>query len=429
MKVILLTVGDELLIGQVLNTNAAWLGEQLGLIGAEVIRSTALPDDVDALVAALDAATADADLVVVTGGLGPTHDDVTREALARHAGVELVLNEDVLAAIRERFGRRGRTMPEANAVQALIPDGFEVMTNPVGTAPGMWKSRLEGGRRVMLAVMPGVPHEMRHLTLNELIPRLRQEAGLRVIRHRTLLTAGIGESHLQERIGDLSAFLTDRSRLAYLPGPEGVRLRITVVGDDEAGVTENLTRFERHLMSRIGSFVYGRDGETIESVAGRLLASEGLRLAVAESCTGGSLLDRITNVPGASGYLIGGVVAYCNEVKKNVLGVSAEALEQEGAVSETVARQMAEGVRRVMATDIGLSTTGIAGPGGGTPEKPVGLVWIGYADADGSEAVVMQFGSDRELNKQLAATAALNLVRKRLLARSRETSAPLPAHG
>jgi nicotinamide-nucleotide amidase len=320
-------------------------------------------------------------------------------------------------------------MPDANAVQALVPGGFEVMTNPVGTAPGMWRSWLHGDRRVMLAVMPGVPHEMRYLTVNELIPRLRREAGLRVIRHRTLSTAGIGESHLQERIGDLSGYLTDRSRLAYLPGPEGVRLRISIVGESEEEVDARLHAFENHLVARIGSFVYGRDGETIESVTGRLLAAEGLRLGVAESCTGGSLLDRITNVPGASAYLIGGVVAYCNEVKKGVLGVSAEALEQEGAVSETVARQMAEGVRRVMATDIGLSTTGIAGPSGGTPEKPVGLVWIGYADAEASEAVAMQFGSDRELNKQLAATAALNLVRKRVSARQIKTNTPLPAGG
>ena len=426
MKVILLTVGDELLIGQVLNTNAAWLGEQLSLSGAEVVRSTALPDDVDAVTRALAAATAEADLVVVTGGLGPTHDDVTREAVAAHAGVPLVLDATVLEAIRDRFSRRGRSMPERNSVQALVPSGFEVLMNPVGTAPGLWKTwRPEerpgerpgehpGNRRVMLAVIPGVPHEMQYLTTHEILPRLSREAGLEVIRHQTLLTAGIGESHLQERIGDLSEFLDSRTRLAYLPGPEGVRLRMTVVGDEEAHVVERMDALQSHLWHRIGSYVYGTNGDTIERVVGIEFARLGLRLGVAESCTGGNLLDRITNVPGASAYLIGGVVAYCNEVKKELLGVGAEALESDGAVSEVVARQMAEGVRRLLQTDVGISTTGIAGPAGGTLDKPVGLVWIGYADAEGSTAVSMQFGANRELNKALASTAALNLIRKRL---------------
>ena len=414
MKTILLTVGDELLIGQVLNTNAAWIGEQLSLIGAEVTRSTTLPDDVDVVTAALGAALRDADLVVVTGGLGPTHDDVTREAVAAHEGVPLVLDDNVLEAIRQRFDRKGRTMPERNKVQALVPEGFEVIPNPVGTAPGLWKSWTQEGRHVMLAVMPGVPHEMQYLTTHEVIPRLRRERGLRVIRHRTLLTAGIGESHLQERIGDVSDGLTSQTRLAYLPGHEGVRLRMTLLGEDESEVERRLELLHRRLIERIGQFVYGTDLDTIESVVGRLLSEKGVRLAVAESCTGGNLLDRITNISGASTYLIGGVVAYCNDVKRSLLGVSEEAIDREGAVSATVARQMAEGVRRLLRTDMGVSTTGIAGPTGGTPDKPVGLVWIGVADERGSEAVAMQFGEDRTVNKQLATTAVLNLIRKRV---------------
>lgn len=417
MRVILLTVGDELLIGQVVNTNAAWLGEQLSLSGAEVVSSTTLPDNVDIVTAALAHAAAEADLVVVTGGLGPTHDDVTREAVARYAGVSLVLDEAVLGSIRERFHRRGRSMPERNSVQALVPLGFEVMENPVGTAPGLWRTATENDRRIMLAVLPGVPHEMRYLTQHQVVPRLKREVGLRVIRHRTLLTAGIGESHLQEQIGDLSPYLNTYSRLAYLPGPEGVRLRMTFIGDENEDVERRLDALQAHLSSRIGTYVYGTDGDTIESIVGRLLSSSHTRMSVAESCTGGNLLDRLTNVPGASAYLIGGVVAYGNEVKTEVLGVSADALEREGAVSEVVARQMAEGVRRLLRTDVGVSTTGIAGPSGGTVDKPVGLVWIGYADASESEAVSLQFGADRELNKQLATTAALNHVRRRLTTR------------
>lgn len=416
MKTILITVGDELLIGQVVNTNAAWLGEQMNLAGAEVVAGVTLPDDVDSLTEALGRATEQADLVVVTGGLGPTHDDVTRDALARYVGVPLQLDENVLQAIRSRFESRGSTMPERNSVQALVPAGFEVLANPVGTAPGLWYESIRGSRTVILAVLPGVPHEMRYLANHELVPRLRRVAGLRTIRHRTLLTAGIGESLLQERIGDLSGFLSGDTRLAYLPNPGGVRLRITAVGHAEAETVERLEAFERHLRMRIGRFVYGTDSDTIEQVVGRLLADRGHRIAVAESCTGGNLLHRLTNVPGASTYLVGGVVAYDNAVKRSLLGVDPVALEEEGAVSEAVACQMAQGIRRVLGADIGISTTGIAGPAGGTPEKPVGTVWIGYADHARVEAVRLQFGDDRELNKERASTAAMDFIRRYELA-------------
>ena len=414
MKAALLTVGDELLIGQVVNTNASWLGEQLSLAGVEVIRSVTLPDDEAALGAALCQATEEVDLVIVTGGLGPTHDDVTREAVAAHAGVELQLDQTVLDSIRYRFARRGREMPERNTLQALVPQGFEVLPNPVGTAPGLWRSRFESGRRSILAVLPGVPHEMRYLTQHEILPRIVGEAGPRVIRHRTLLTAGIGESHLQELIGDVSGFLTSETRLAYLPGPGGVRLRLSVIGDDVDSVERALSRFEAHLRERIDRFIYGTNGDSMEAVVGRMLMERHMRLAVAESCTGGTLLHRVTNVAGASNYLVGGVVAYGNQVKTEILGVSAELLAREGAVSEAVARQMAIGVRRLLRADIGVSATGIAGPSGGTSEKPVGTVWMACADECGEDAMLMQFSYDRELNKELASTAALDMVRKRL---------------
>lgn len=417
MKAVLLTVGDELLIGQVVNTNASWLGEQLSLVGVEVIRSVTLADDATVVHNALRHAAQDVDLVIVTGGLGPTHDDVTREAIAAHAGVELVLDPTVLAAMQERFNRRGRTMPERNRVQALVPQGFEVLPNPQGTAPGLWRSVVEDGRRSILAVVPGVPHEMRYLTEHEILPRLMHEVGRRVIQHRTLLTVGIGESHLQELIGDISNFLTSETRMAYLPGHGGVRLRLTVIGTEAKDVEATLRRFEEHVRGRVGEYIFGSDGDTIEAVVGRMLAERKMRLGIAESCTGGNLLHRVTNIPGASGYLTGGIVAYCNQVKTDILGVSPATLESDGAVSEAVARQMAVGVRRVLGTDVGLSVTGIAGPTGGTPDKPVGLVWFGYADASGDEATGMQFSNERELNKELASTAALDLVRRRLMNR------------
>ena len=232
MKAALLTVGDELLIGQVVNTNAAWLGEQLSLAGVEVFTSIVLPDDRHRIREALHRASTEASLVVLTGGLGPTHDDVTREAVASFAGVRLEVDEAVLESIEARFSSRGRTMPDRNAVQAQVPEGFDVLRNPVGTAPGLWGKLEVGDRTVLLAVLPGVPHEMRYLTEHEVLPRLREAAGLRVIRHRTLLTAGIGESHLQELLGDIPEHLPPDLRLAFLPGSRGVRLRITGAGDD-----------------------------------------------------------------------------------------------------------------------------------------------------------------------------------------------------
>ncbi len=411
MKATLLTIGDELLIGQVVNTNAAWLGEQLSLLGVDLARVVTLGDEAAAIDAELDRACAASDLVLLTGGLGPTHDDLTVEAVAACFEAPLRLDPTVLDRLVERYRQRGRAMPEAVRKLALVPEGFEVLDNPVGAAPGLWHA----GGGCIVVVLPGVPAEMQALFAAEVAPRLRRQNGLRVIAHRTLLTAGVGESNLQERIGDLSEHLEPGLRLAYLPGAGAVRLRLTATGQESAAVEARLDRLEAHLRRRIGAYVYGRDSDSLEAVLGRLLAERGLRVAVAESCTGGLVLHRLTNVPGSSAYVVGGVVAYSNEVKQQRLGVAARALEQEGAVSEAVARQMARGVRRSLGADLGLATTGIAGPTGGTPEKPVGTVWIACADAGGEAARLLHFGQDREQNKERSATAVLELARRRLL--------------
>lgn len=415
MNATLLTIGDELLIGQVVNTNAAWLGEQLGLLGVAVARVVTLGDDDDAIREALEQAYAASDLVLLTGGLGPTHDDVTREVVASYFKTPLRLDPSVLERLRERFSRRQRAMPESSQRMALVPEGFEALPNSVGAAPGLWRVDTTHGEERIVVVLPGVPREMKALFQEEVAPRLRQQKKLRVIVHRTLLTVGIGESNLQEQIGDLSAYLGPSLRLAYLPGAEGCRLRLTATGDDRAAVEAGLDRLEAHLCARIGSCLYGRDYDSLEAVLGRLLAERGLTIAVAESCTGGLALHRLTNISGASAYVVGGVVAYSNEVKRSELGVEAQALEQHGAVSDVVARQMARGVRTRLKADVGLSTTGVAGPSGGTPEKPVGTVWIGYADAEEDGAHLKHFGTDREMNKALAATAVLDLARRQLL--------------
>lgn len=413
MKATLLTIGDELLIGQVVNTNAAWLGEQLNGLGVVLTHAVTVGDDGDAIQEELARACASSDLVLLTGGLGPTHDDITREAVAGYFDVPMHLDAEVRAHIRARWIRRGRVMPQINERQALVPEGFVVLPNPVGTAPGLWRGGVEGG--VVVVILPGVPHEMRHLFQEEVLPRLRGREKLRVIEHRTLLTAGIGESNLQEQIGDLSGYLDATLRLASLPGAGGVRLRLTATGDDHATIKTRLDRLEVHLRACIGPAFYGMGNESLEAVLGRMLNERGLTIAVAESCTGGLVLDRLTNIPGSSTYVVGGVVAYANEVKMSQLGVTAGALTQHGAVSEEVARQMARGVRDRLGADIGLSTTGVAGPSGGTPDKPVGTVWIGYADAQGDYARLNHFTKDRVRNKLRSANAALDLARRRLL--------------
>ena len=412
MNAIILTVGDELLIGQVVNTNAAWLGEQLGLAGMTVARMETVGDDVAAIRRALERGLDEAEVVVVTGGLGPTHDDVTMRAVADGLGREVVLRPELLAEVEAKLAARGRPMRPAHRVFAEVPEGFEALQNPRGMAPGLWGARDDGR---LVVVMPGVPHEMEAICTQHVLPRLRARAGDAVVLHRTLLTAGEGEAALAERLGDLSDVLTDGVTLAFLPGLGGVRLRLTVRGADRAAAQEALDRHAARLRRDLGALVFGEDDDTLEGVVGAMLAERGLTLAVAESCTGGAVAARITSVPGASRYFVGGVVAYGNAVKARQLGVEEAVLREQGAVSEPVARQMAAGARTALGADLAVSTTGIAGPTGGTPEKPVGLVWLGYADAAGTHAVRLQLTTDRAVNVGLAATAALNLVRRQLL--------------
>jgi nicotinamide-nucleotide amidase len=412
MKATILTIGDELLIGQVVNTNASWLGEQVSLLGIDVVQIIALGDDEQAIHEALARAYETTDLMLLTGGLGPTHDDLTVEAVAHFFDAPLHTDQAILDKMTARFERRHRTMPESNRKLALVPEGFEVLANTVGTAPGLWFADADDH---IVVILPGVPREMKAIFEEEVIPLLRQQKGLRAIRHRTLLTTGIGESNLQDKIGDLSAVLGPSLRLAYLPSTRGVRLRLTAMGEDNAAVEESLDRLEALLREKVGRYIYGTGDDSLEAVLGRLLTERGLTLAVAESCTGGHVLNLLTNIPGSSAYVVGGVVAYANSIKREQLGVSGAVLEAEGAVSKAVVLQMAEGVRTHLGADIGLATTGVAGPGGGTPEKPVGTVWIGYADADGSTALLLRLTHDREMNKELSSTGVLELARRQVL--------------
>lgn len=427
MKAAILTIGDELLIGQVINTNAAWLGEQLDLAGVDVVHMVTLGDDEAVIQQELESAYTLVDAILITGGLGPTHDDVTREAVARFFGVDLVVHEDIIAQIERRFAARGLVMPASNRTQAMVPEGFEVLPNPVGTAPGLWFEEADGERERILAVLPGVPYEMKRLMQDDVLPRLLAHKGLAVIRHRTLLTTGIGESNLQDEIGDLSTILTPSLRLAYLPGTSGVRLRLSARGTTEEEVTARLDGLEAYLRSRIARYIYGTGDEPLEAAVGRLLAERGLTVATAESCTGGHVVNRLTNISGSSAYVMGGVVAYSNAAKVDLLGVDPELLEEEGAVSKRCAVQLARGARARFGADIGISTTGVAGPTGGTADKPVGLVWVGYADAEGECAVRLHFGQDRLINKERFVTAALNIIRRQVLRRDRASHDREPA--
>ncbi|MDX1438534.1 MAG: competence/damage-inducible protein A [Rubricoccaceae bacterium] len=410
MKGTILTVGDEILIGQIVNSNASWLGEQLRLVGVDVVRMDTVGDRVEDIGSAIEQGFERGDFVVVTGGLGPTHDDVTREAMAAVCGVPLERRADVLRDIERKFVDRKRSMPDSNRKLADVPRGFDILQNPSGMAPGLWGGR--GNKQVV--VLPGVPHEMKAIMKQHVLPRLAQQSDA-VVLHRTLLTAGQGESALAELLGELSDVLSNGVSLAYLPGSGVVRLRVTSKGEDRSSVEAGLQMALQRIYGILGDRILGEDDQTLEGVVGGMLRERGLSIATAESCTGGAVASAITSIPGSSDYFLGGVVAYDNSVKVAQLGVDGRDLDRYGAVSEAVALQMASGVRRAFGADLGISTTGIAGPDGGTPEKPVGTVWLGFDSADGNHATRLQLTGDRLINIQLSTTGALNFVRRQLL--------------
>ena len=418
MKAEIITIGDEILIGQVINSNAAWIAEQLHRAGVDVVRMETVADRRDEIRKSIERAWEEAELVITTGGLGPTHDDITRESLAEAFGVQLRLREDARRMVVRWYQERGRgnALPPTVDVLAAVPEGFEVLPNRIGTAPGYYKLEKNRTQARIFAAMPGVPAEMEVMLREELLPLIKQHRDLYHVRSRVLLTTGIGETSLQETIFDIvPEDDNDRLWLAYLPSAGSVRLRLTAAGDDPADINAALDRLESALRERLGDHIYGAGDDLLEAAVGRLLRAKGLTIAAAESCTGGAVANRISDISGSSSYFFGGIVAYSNNVKMHALGVDAAALDDDGAVSQTVALQMARGVRERLGADIGVSTTGIAGPTGGTPEKPVGTVWIAYTGPDGEQAVLLHLGHHRGLNKELTATAVLDLVRRRII--------------
>jgi len=407
-----LTIGTELLLGLTVDTNAAELGRALAAAGAEITRRTTVADRPEAIRAGVAEALDRTGFVITTGGLGPTRDDMTKTVVADLFGTRLVLDERLLAGLEARFKQLGRPMPALNRTQAEVPEGATVLPNPRGTAPGLW---VEDARGRVVVLLPGVPREMRGLLIEEVLPRLvaRQGTERRVVLSRTLRTTGIAESALAERVGPIEPEIAPLT-LAYLPSVDGVDLRVTAWSLEPRDAEARLAAVVERLRTAVGEHGYGEDGADLAAVVLDALRQGRHRLGVAESCTGGMVAARVTNIPGASATFIGGVVAYADVVKTAGLKVPIETLEAHGAVSEETVRAMAEGAQRLFSADCTIAVTGIAGPGGGTPEKPVGTVWLAARVHTAARAVRRVFPGDRDEIRRRAAQAGLDLLRRQL---------------
>lgn len=409
MNVHIVTVGDEILIGQITDTNSVWMAQQLNLIGARVVKKTAVSDLNSEIINSITEGFASADIVLMTGGLGPTKDDITKKAIADFFGVEMVFDQPTYDRIKSYFVKLGRDIPEgALRIQCLMPTNATILVNKMGTAPGMW---FEKNGKVLVS-MPGVPFEMEYLMTHEVLPRLQAHFPARPIAHRTILTVGEGESNIARRIEQFEDNLPATIKLAYLPSMGQVRLRLTGSDDDEQALHELLDRKANELEKLLPEIVFGSGDISLEQAIGEMLRARKLTLGTAESCTGGYLAHRITAVAGSSDYFQGSIVSYSNEIKKKILGVKPETLEQHGAVSEQTVIEMVQGALKVLDVDIAIAVSGIAGPGGGTPEKPVGLVWLAIGSKNGIKTRKIQSGKDRLKNIQYSGTMALDLIRQ-----------------
>ncbi len=406
----LLTIGDEILYGQITDTNSQWMSVELSNAGIKVIRKTSVGDVESEIIGALAEAEKRADIILITGGLGPTSDDLTKPCLAQYFNCEMKLHDEALAEVTEFFKSRGRELTEVNRNQAMLPVCCEKITNSMGTAPGMWFDR--NGK--IFVSMPGVPHEMKRMMTDLVIPKLKKTFETPVIYHRVIRTIGLGESFLAEKIADWEKSLPSHMKLAYLPSLGDVKLRLTSIGKSQKELEAETEELTAKLRERIGQFIFGYGEDPIEVVVGNTLKERKLTLAIAESCTGGFLSHMITSVPGSSAYFLGSMIPYAYEIKMRQLGVKPETLEKHGAVSEPTIIEMANIVRAKFNTDIGVATSGVAGPGGATPDKPVGTVWIAYSDKYHTVTKRLQLSKDRLINIKLASTAVLNLIRQSL---------------
>lgn len=413
MKAHLISIGNELLIGDTINTNAAWLGRELLGCGIQTEKVIAIGDDEQEILSVLDDSTKVANVIIITGGLGPTHDDITKTALARFFKVGYRTDEQTLNYIKEVFRKRNIPFSESNEQQAQVPETCTVLFNKAGTAPGMW---FEENDTIVIS-LPGVPSEMKYLMTEYVLPALHNRVvdGKKYV-SSYLHLAGIGESTLSDlRLKEVRNLLQNGISMAYLPGRHGITLRISTYAESEQAGRDQIAVVSRAIVSQASEFVYSNQKEdSLAAAVGRLLVEKNKTVAVAESCSGGFLSNALTNIPGSSAYMLGGIIAYNNSLKTQFLNVPPRDLETYGAVSKPVALQMAKHVAVATGADFGLATTGIAGPGGGTPEKPVGLVWLGFWSQNEHFAIRLQLFRDRLANKERSAIVAMDVLRRKL---------------
>lgn len=408
MQATIITIGDELLYGQTVDTNSAYMGRQLALLGVRVREILSISDDKEAILEALARAGKASNVVLITGGLGPTKDDITKVTLAEYFNTRLVSNPAIVAQLEAFFAKRNRPMLKSNLDQALMPETCIPLRNDRGTAWGMW---FEKDGKVFVS-MPGVPFEMEALMQQEVLPKLRQQFQLPVIIHKHILTAGIGESFLAEQISEFEDALPQGIKLAYLPGIGMVKLRLTATGNNRQAVQQLLDEQVAKITPLIEKYIYGFDDDKLEEIIGKRLQELGKTMATAESCTGGYLASQVTMVPGCSANYKGSIISYTNTAKHQLLGVSINTLREHGAVSEQTVREMLIGTCKALETDYAIATSGIAGPTGGTAEKPVGTVWIAYGSPNDIRTKKYEFKGNRKQNIELTSMMAFELFRK-----------------
>jgi nicotinamide-nucleotide amidase len=411
MKAAIITIGDELLIGQTIDTNSAWIGAEMSKAGFDVYRMTSIHDRREDIIYALLEAAGKTDVVLITGGLGPTSDDITKQSLCEFFNTRLVTDVEVLSMIEGMMKHRNFPMNENNRRQAEVPESCRVLKNVTGTAPGMW---FEKDGTIFIS-MPGVPYEMKHIMTEHVLPELNKHFTSQIIIHRNIMTYGTFEAKLAEILTSFESELPLNIKLAYLPAHGVIKLRLTATGKEQGALLNLINQQAENLYNIIPEFIYGENEESLEMVIGKLLKEKRETVSTAESCTGGEIAHMLTSVPGSSAYYKGTVVAYANSIKTQLLGVQKDIIEKNGAVSEKVVQEMANGARNLFNTDFSVATTGIAGPEGGTEAKPVGTVWIAVASEKGIVTEKRVFGNDRITNIKRFSLAALNLLRKQII--------------
>jgi len=411
-KAIILTIGDELLIGQTIDTNSAWMGEKLNELGVEVVEKIAIADSKEGIVSGLDRAMDKADIVLITGGLGPTKDDITKKVMAEYFDMEMRFDEPTYDRIQRLFERGGRSSTPAHREQCFMPDGAKVLRNKMGTAPGML---FEQDGKILVS-MPGVPYEMKYIMENSVLPMLKDSVIEQCIFHHTILTAGEGESRIARKIEPVTEHFPEHISIAYLPNLGSVRLRLTAIGTDEEVLEKEVKTIAAEIEEILGDLVYGHGSETLSSSIGTMALEKGLKIGTAESCTGGLVGSIIVQTPGSSAYFQGSVTTYSNALKNKLLGVKKDTLETYGAVSEETVKEMVIGANHHLGVDVSVAISGIAGPTGGSEEKPVGTIWIACGNEKQMDTLKISAGKNRQKNIEYASNYALNVLRKFLKA-------------